>query len=175
MKRRTGMGLVEVVIAMAVATAMVGLLAATVSRMMLASEQSHEHLRTMVTLGRLGEQFRRDVHAAGSATIADAQGDQPGRLVLEGSGRQVAYAVEFDAIERVATATGEAPRRERFALGGLKFLGWKVDDERREVSVALAPLARRGTQSGETRGQFPLSALLARPAQAAGNESGDNP
>jgi hypothetical protein len=168
------MGLVEVVMAMAVATAMVGLLAATVSRMMHASEQSHEHLQTIVTLGRLGEQFRRDVHAARSATIADAQGDQPGRLVLDGPDRQVAYVVENDAIERVATAASEAPRRERFTLGGMKLLGWKVDGERREVSIALAPLARRGTQSSETRGQFPLSAVLAEPAQAAGDESGDN-
>jgi hypothetical protein len=171
------MGLVEVVMAMAIATAMVGVLAATVTRMMRANLESQQHLQTVVNLGRLGEQFRRDVREAHAASVADAAGDRPGRLVLAGqSDRQITYTGTAGGIERLASGGGQPDHREFYATSGMKFLAWQIAPDNREVAVVLGPLVRRETESDEVRGRFSLSAILAAPqTQAEADRPGDGP
>jgi type II secretory pathway component PulJ len=167
MRRLRGISLVEVVIAMAVGIAMLSVLAATVAKMVHASAASREHLQTVATLGRLGEQFRRDAHLAQIATIDDA-GDGPARLELAGeAGRTIRYDITPSGLQRVAAAAGEPERRELFVLPGMKFLGWTMDEDHREVSLAVGRLARPASENEVLRGQFSLTAALAKAAAAS--------
>jgi type II secretory pathway pseudopilin PulG len=161
-RRRGGMTLIEIIVAMTIATAMIGLLAAAVSRVMMASAAAHEHLRTVVTLGRLGEQFRRDAHASHRSTV-DASNDQAARLTLEaGPNRTVEYEITPQGLRRVASTADKATQRELFVLPGMKFLGWKSDEDSRFVSLVIGRLARPGSEDPTLGGRFSIDASLAK-------------
>jgi hypothetical protein len=161
MKRPSGIALVEVILAMTIATAVVSILAAVVSRMISANAATQDHLHTVVTLGRLGEQFRRDTHASHLATIEEDL-DQPPRLKLDGeAGRTIEYEITPDGIQRVVRSAGETEQCERFVLPGMKFLGWNTGEESRLVSLIVGRLARPQKEVPTLGGRFSIVALLA--------------
>jgi type II secretory pathway pseudopilin PulG len=162
MKRPSGIALVEVILAMSIASAVVGMLAAVVSRMVTANVASQEHLRTVVTLGRLGEQFRRDVRASRLATFEE-DNEQPPRLKLAGEAdRAIEYQITPAGLERVVRLAGEAERREPFVLPGMKFLGWNTEDDGRTVSLIVGRLARPGSEDPTLGSRFSIVASLAK-------------
>ncbi len=162
MTRRPGIMLVEVLLAMVVATALIGMLAAVVSRMISANAAAQEHLRTVVTLGRLGEQFRRDVRASHHATFEEAN-DQPARLKLDDDAdRSIEYEITPAGLERVVSSDGETEQRELFVLPGMKFLGWNMEDDGRAVSLIVGRLARPRRNDATLRGRFSIVASLAK-------------
>lgn len=170
MNRRRGIMLVEVIMAITIATAVIGVLTVAVSRLILSNAAAHEHLQTVVTLGRLGEQFRRDAHAARDATI-EAAPEQPTRLKLQGDADwAVEYEITPDGLQRVATAAGQAEHRDRFVLPGMKFLGWKMDEDGRAISLLVGRLARPATDEPALSGRFSIDGLLARAEQPSGSE-----
>lgn len=159
MKRPSGITLVEVILAIVIATSVMGVLAAVVSRMIASNAAAHEHLRTVVTLGRLGEQFRRDAHASHRATIEESN-DEPARLTLHGEG-SIEYEITPAGLERVATNAGRPEHRDLFVLPGMKFLGWQMDDDGREISLVIGRLARPQSEDATLGGRFSIVASLA--------------
>ena len=159
--RRIGMTLVEVVVAMTIGTAVIGLLAAAVSRVIQSNAAAQEHLQTVVTLGRLGEQFRRDAHAATAATIEEGK-DQPARLKFAAEAdRTIEYEVTPAGLARVVSGGGKTEHRDLYVLAGMKALGWKLDEDGRAISLDLARLARPQTDDPTLRGRFSIVASLA--------------
>lgn len=160
MKPRRGMTLLAVLLAIVVATAVLGVLGAAVSQVIVADQATHEHLQTVVTLGRLGEQFRRDAHQARQVVIEEAQ-DQPQRLILTGQDdATIEYEITPAGLRRVAQTRDEAAQRETYLLPGMTFLGWKEDDAHRELALLVGRLARTPDQEPKLRGQFAIVALL---------------
>jgi type II secretory pathway component PulJ len=170
--RRVGITLVEVILAMAIATAVVGVLAAAVSRVIQSNAAAQDHLHTVVTLGRLGEQFRRDAHAALDTSIEEIN-DRPARLKFTTeAGRTIEYEITPDGLARVASGGDHAEHRERFALVGMKPLGWRLDEDGRAISLDLGRLARPQSDDATLGGRFSIVASLApaRPAAAPAAE-----
>jgi hypothetical protein len=161
------MTLVELMVAMFVATALVGMLAAIVSRILLANATAREHLQTVVTIGRLGEQFRRDVHAAQSASLVEAN-DAPPRLKLSNDAqRTIEYEISPSGLARVAVTAGKPVARELFVLPGMKFLDCKIDEGSRHVSLSIGRLSRPQSDAATVAGQFSLVAALAQTEPAS--------
>jgi hypothetical protein len=155
------MTLVEVMLAMFVATAVVAMLGAIVSRVVAANARSREHLQTVVTLGRLGEQLRRDVHAAHRASVLESK-DGPSRLKLETDAeRTIEYEIASSGLVRLASTAEKTDQRERFALPGMKFLGWSIDEGGRQVSLSIGRLDRPESDAATVAGRFSLVASLA--------------
>jgi type II secretory pathway pseudopilin PulG len=156
------MTLVEVVVAMSIATALIGVLAAAVSRVIVSNAAAQEHLQTVVTLGRLGEQFRRDAHGANQATIEEVK-DQPARLKFAAEAdRTIEYEITPAGLARVVTSGDKTQHRDLYVLGGMKPLGWKLDADGRAISLDMGRLAR--PQDGDTTlgGRFSIVASLAQ-------------
>jgi prepilin-type N-terminal cleavage/methylation domain-containing protein len=159
MRPRAAFTLIELLVAIVLGSAVLGLLSATMSRVLTGSRAAQDHLQGANSLGRLAEQFRDDVHAAASAG-SDALGNEPARLILEqGDGISVAYAIDPDGLARIETASGAVRRRELFALSGMKVLGWTNDSaSTRRVSLEVARLAGEHDEVVKTR--LSIEALL---------------
>jgi len=159
MRSRAAFTLIELLVAMVLGSAVLGLLAATMSRVLTGSRSAQDHLQAATSLGRLAEQFRDDVHAAASAH-SDRVDNEPARLILErGDDTRVAYAIDPAGLARIETASGAVRRRELFALPGMKVLGWNDDSaSTRRVSLEVARLAGDHDEVVKTR--LSIEALL---------------
>jgi len=162
MKRPSrGMTLVEVTLAMMIATALVGLLAAAISQVIVFSSSAGEHLQAVAALGHLGEQFRRDVHAARSAQI-EAPPGRPERLRLDmRADRPIEYTITAAGLERLAASADRPPHRELYALPGMKLLGFKTQADRRELSLVVGRMAHPTAADSPLAGEFSITATLA--------------
>lgn len=121
MKRRKGFSLVEVLVAIAVASLMlataVGLLYALIEM----DRTSREHLRLRTAAARLADRFRRDVHAAVRLTGPPAAAEDGAEAAVAWElelppDRAVEYRLEEDSLLRTERAEGEAVKREWFGL-----------------------------------------------------------
>jgi type II secretory pathway pseudopilin PulG len=161
MKRRRGMTLVELMLAMFVATAVVGMLAAIVSRIMMANAAGRDHLQTVVALARLGEQFRRDVHEARGASVVPSDGPAS-RLKLDaGANRAIEYEITPAGLARRVLIADKVQKRDLFILPGMKCLDWKIEDGGRLVSLEIGRLDRPTSDAAVVATRFPLVAALA--------------
>jgi prepilin-type N-terminal cleavage/methylation domain-containing protein len=169
-RRTSGFTLIELLVALAMGTALMGTLAAVVSRVLVANAAAGEHLEGIVALGRLGEQFRSDVHAASAANLEKESG-QIRRLRLEGpDGERVEYEIVETGLRRAASRSGEVKSREMFVLAGMKVLGWNEDFQTTgAVSLLVGRLARRGDDNAAIRNQFSVAASLGRDQRLKGS------
>src|ERR1700680_3847229 len=71
---KSGMMLIEVLLGMAIGMVLLGVMTTVFVRVVVMNPAANEHLETTITLGRLAEQFRGDVHAALQATSSAADG-----------------------------------------------------------------------------------------------------
>lgn len=167
MKRRpsrtSGYTLIEMLVAIAIGTVLMGMLGAVVSRVLAANEAAGQHLEGIVALGSLGEQFRRDVRAASDATVVK-EGGQIRRLQLNGlDGDQIEYEIAETGLRRTVSRSGQVQAREVFVLTGMKVLGWNEDfQESGEISLLVGRLVRRGDDDRALGNQFSIAAPLAR-------------
>ncbi len=156
---RDGMTLIEMMLAMVIGTAVMTVLAVTASRMLLSNDVAHQHLQTITTLGRIGEDFRGDVHAASQVAIAGSENAQ--QLTLTGeTDRKVVYQFVSGGVERLVSQNDQLRGRELFQLPGMRPLGWNLDETRREVTLEIGRLARPNTQDETLHGQFSILAAL---------------
>lgn len=159
-RRRTGMGLVEVMLAIAIATALVSVLGVTIQRMFAANATAREHSHTMNSLGHLGAQFRRDVHAA-LATSPDSAAEPAQKLTFTApDNAEIQYEIVPGGIQRRHFAGGLQRAQELFLIQGMKPIGWRVDEEHREVVLTIGRLARPSADDDTLSGQFAIRAAL---------------
>lgn len=160
-RNRVGMTLMEVMLAMVIATAVVSVLGITVSRMLLSNGVAHQHVQTVTTLGRLGEEFRRDAHAASHVALDGPENAR--QLTLTGEeNSKVVYQFVPGGVERLASQDDQLRRRESFLLPGMRPIAWSLDEDRHEVALAVGRLARPGSDDKTLRGQFSILASLRR-------------
>ncbi|HEY2894218.1 MAG TPA: prepilin-type N-terminal cleavage/methylation domain-containing protein [Pirellulales bacterium] len=160
MKGRRGSTLVEVLIAMLLGSAALGLLTTTMAAVLRRSDSAGNHLEAMSGLARLGEQFRRDVHQASSAR-AVSEMNKPGSLMLEGTGGvSVVYRECPGGVLRESVRDKVVTARERFGLPGLEVAHWQAGTSSGEqVALELDREAALGTSSA-AQGRFTISANL---------------
>lgn len=155
--------LVEVMMCMVIGMILISVITTIFVRVVVMDPAAREHLETTTTLGRLAEQFRRDVHAALDATPSAANPLIP-QLSLQGPGDlRTEYEPMADGLRRTLFNGDNVLEREHFALGDMKVLVWGVQKPNREVSMILGRLSHRdGDDAATVRYQFPITAKLAR-------------
>lgn len=162
-RRRAGMGLIEVMLAIAIATGVVGVLGVTVSRMFAANATAREHAHTMNALGQFGSQFRRDAHGALSTSLEPpAERTQVLAFATPGND-EIQYEIVPGGIERRLVSGGQPRARELFLMQGMKPIGWQLDEQHREVVLTIGRLARPSADDNTLSGQFSIRASQ-RPA-----------
>jgi len=163
---RRAFTLLEMLIAMAVAMALLGALAATASRLLSSRSSAQAHFQSMNALGELGRQLRRDVHAARGASIENVDG-HPRTLRLElGEQGTIVYTLEGDTVVRTAQSATAAQRRERFALPGIRCVNWRDElGTARRVSLVVGRLAVHGAEPQAVSSTFEITAALPTVAQ----------
>jgi len=160
MKHRRGFTLVEVLVAMLLGSAALGLLTTTMAAVLRRADSAGNHLDAMTGLARLAEQLRRDVHQASSAR-AVSEIRKPDFLKLEGpDGISVAYRECPGGVLRESSRDETVTARERFALPGIEVAHWTAATSPGEhVVLELDREAALGTSPG-AQGRFTISATL---------------
>jgi hypothetical protein len=112
--------MLEMVVLMTGVAAMLGLCVVLLQLLMKLDTDSRSRLVGATTVARLSEQFRRDVHGARSAHLAEhAQGSSTaaGLQLDPGTDRSIVYTAKGTGIvERVETRKGSPARRERYEI-----------------------------------------------------------
>ena len=164
MKRPRGVSLIELMVVMTVATVVMGVAVGMLYTLMRIEGTTREHLRLRTARGRLGQQFRRDVHAAISFTTPDGEagGKASGGWELQlAADRVVRYRVEKDKLVRTE-AGGGGEARESFALGSDATVTIRIEDDSKPTIVSL--LIARGDEAVEpsAAAAVRVDAVLAR-------------
>ncbi len=133
---------------------------------MAANAAAGDHLATLVTLGRLGEQFRHDAHAASSAQH-DASGGVP-RLRFVLADRSIQYTLASGGVERAVLKDQQPLARETFVMPGMRATSFDQSAPADEVTLWLAR-AVAAPDGGTSLGKpFPISARIGRDARPRG-------
>ncbi len=174
MKRR-GLTLVEVMVSLVLATFVMGTLVVVVSRLLVSNSTAQDHLQNLTTLGRLGEQFRRDAHVATEVRVENGD-DQPACLTFQAADEPaIAYTIVPEGLQRVVTAGDEVRGRELFVLSGMKPLGWQLDPKRPEIAMSIGRLARPGSADDRIAGTFSIAAALPAVAKQSPADASSQP
>jgi len=158
-RSHVGMTLIEMMLAMVISTVVVTVLGITVSRMLLSNGVAHQHVQTVTTLGRLGEEFRRDAHAAAQVALEGPDDARQLALTVEAN-QKIVYQFVSGGVERLVSQDDQLRRRDSFLLPGMRPLAWTFDQNRREVALEIGRLARPSSDDETLRGQFSILAKL---------------
>ncbi len=166
LRRARGMTLVELVIATGVAIAILGILATIVTRVMAVNAAAADHLSSLVAVGRLGEQFRQDAHAAASAERDATGGVERLRFAL--ADRTIEYTLAAAGVERVVLKNNQPVARETFVMPHMRATGFDDRAPPDEVTLLVARVARPAGGVDTLHKAFPITARLGRDARPRG-------
>lgn len=159
MSRRPGVTLIELVAVLGIGAVMMGVTVTLLYGLLRADCSGRDHLRQSIGLGRLADQFRRDVHAA--KTSRDVT-DGDGRQFELAADRTVTYRLQSGGLTR-SEQVGEATvRRESFALppGATASIQMAADAQPAIVSLMITPVAKAPEPAGGP--VIRIDAVLAR-------------
>lgn len=167
-KTRSGMTLIELLVAILVGGAILASTATLVSKVIAANSAAAEHLHSMQAIGELGRQFRHDAHQATSVTIAE--GESPTLILQLDDGIRVEYQAATAGVAREHAAEKQAPRRETYSLGSFKLLGIRRDaNDSRAVQLVIGRVVTH-VDAQMVHGQFAITAI--GPATTSATEGG---
>jgi type II secretory pathway pseudopilin PulG len=169
MNRRRGISLIEMIAVMGVGAVMMGVAVTLLYGLLRAEGSGREHLRQSSVLGRLADQFRRDVHAAntvggvsdGDDKVRGVSDDQRWQFELA-PGRTVIYRFQPGTLTRTEQVDAAPQRRESYALppGTTATIRIPADTQPAIVSLRIEPAAEA---SGQPAGRsIQIDAVLAR-------------
>jgi len=165
MNRRRGYSLIEILVVITVGSVMLGVAVAMLHTLMQVQEDSREWLRYHTTLGRLGRQFRCDVHAAVGFQPPEAKpgGDPPTPWQLDFKpDRVVRYRVDQRGLIRTEQTGGNLLRREAFWLPDDRAVSIRLQAETRPPIVSLSITSGAGGPGGRRWKPVRIDAVLGR-------------
>ncbi len=177
MNRRRGVSLIEMIAAMGIGAVMMGVAVSLLYTLLRTEGSGREHLRHSSVLGRLADQFRRDVHEAKSVgDLSDGEetvggvSDGEGRQFELAPGRTVTYRLEPGTLVRSEQVDGEVQRRESFALppGTTASIRIQAGTDPTIVSLMITPVAEPARQPGRRTAR--IDAVLARDRRFTSSE-----
>lgn len=119
MKRRRGASLIEMMVVMAVMTAVLSTVGVLFHRLFQTERLSTRLTLVELTTMRLADQFRRDVHAAQSVTRTSKPDDSRSALELQTAATsKIVYTAETDRVQREVVDTTGTTSRELYRLPG---------------------------------------------------------
>ena len=154
---RRGVSLVELLIVISIATVVVGMCVTTIHLLLRTQRDESRGVRTTVTLSRLAETFRDDVHATSQSEIGD---DETGRRLLleDEAGRRIVYRADEHQLRRIETLRGAEVHRDTFYFP----LESKIDFAREEP----LRLVRISIDVGTERSDAPPPERVRPPSRA---------
>lgn len=124
-----------------------------------------DHMRTVMNLGRLAEQFRADVHDSRTLVARPAAEGRPALLTLTADdGSQVDYVLSTDALTRTRSANDRVVERDTYPLATMRAMSVRADQASGEAAIVLERITH--APGGDVAlGKFELLAVAARPRQ----------
>ncbi|MGE3315377.1 MAG: type II secretion system protein J [Planctomycetaceae bacterium] len=116
LRRRLGSTLVELVVALGVASGILATCLATIHFLLSAERESVQSAYRITTLNRLSRSFRSDIHSAASATIERAEGSAGNLILTLPKSGKIAYAIEKQKLIRTADDGNGQLHRDEFRL-----------------------------------------------------------
>lgn len=114
LRERRGVSLVELLIVISVSSVIIGVCVTTIHVLLRSERDQARAMRTAVTLSRLTEVLRQDVHATSNAAIVADEG-KPAHLTLgDADGRQIVYTADEHLLQRAETTNGEETHRDTY-------------------------------------------------------------
>ena len=147
---RHGTSLVELLVVIAVSASLFALATVMFARFLAMRSAGEEHFQRTTQVGRLAEQFRRDVWEGQQAALPEGETD---KLTITGNQQRVEYLIRSGAIERtVIDGEGDTPQlRETYSLATAAPLRFEVHDAR--LSVLIAPLHAKPVEGESPHGK----------------------
>jgi prepilin-type N-terminal cleavage/methylation domain-containing protein len=161
-QRRAGYTLIEIMIVMVIATALMALISVAVVQVILANGASGRHLNDLLALGELGEQFRSDVHQSQRVAVSPPDAARTTLVLTAANGDVVEYEITGLVLQRMQTANTKPTRRESYTFGRMRVQGWRKSGQQDdEVIMSIARMAEvaPGSEPAET-GSFEIVAIL---------------
>lgn len=159
---RRGVSLVELLVVIFVATVIVGICVTTIHVLLRSERDQSRAVRTAVTLSRLTEVFREDVHATSIAEIVSNDA-QPRRLTLsDADDRQIVYSSDEHLLQRIEKSHGAEIHRDTFHFPSGSTIRLENDDSPRLVRLIIDVAAALPHQmpEGRTRSAPPRTLLI---------------
>ena len=167
--RRGITSLVEVLVAISVGSTVFMLASTLVVRLMRGTQEAQVHASEALSISRLGDQFREDIHAATDVQVAKA--GQALEISLP-EGAQARYELAGNQIRRSLMADSIVKQREMYQVHDLKAAKFTLGQgETKGEQPRLAMLiAQRGakTPAGSSR-RLTISAVVGRDHRFASN------
>jgi prepilin-type N-terminal cleavage/methylation domain-containing protein len=138
-RRPRGYSLLEMVVVIAVTSALAGAVTVMLSGMLRGQSAAADNLMQVRTLSRLDAQFRRDVRAATAADLAeDAQSQTQSLTLTLPAQLTVTYIATQRRVQRVERDGDKITRREEYAWEAPTSARWnKTDTSPPAVSVTF--------------------------------------
>ncbi len=163
-----GWSLIEVVVVMSVAAALIGVTVTMLSGIFRAGRQGMDHMTQAGVINRLAEQFRADVAAARSCQPLVGAGaeeaEKKSGIVLKSAGQdRVEYVATAQVLERIAYAGENVDRRETYQLGPARRARLEIEQGKPNVVNCVLEQIESSPGFGEpTSGPISISAILGR-------------
>jgi len=146
MKQRRGITIVETIVSMSISAVIVGVAVGAIHQLFLAESRSRDHVARLVSVGRLADQFRRDVHA--SVGLAD-QNEMADNLSCEElhlathEGQTIVYRVDATSVERIGLLGEDIQQLETYTLPPATEAVFEINDEMRNrmLTLRILPIA----------------------------------
>lgn len=169
---RRGYSLIEMLVAMFVFTALLGICMALVELLLKLDDRGQAHAEALATTARLARTFRADVHAALRAETPDGATAPIDRLTLAGpDGRTVDYRIVKGALIRTEREAGVFRQNDRFPLP-TRAGRIAVESEGDRTMVAILFDHRSARNRGESR-ELRVAAALGTDHRFADADEGD--
>ena len=145
---RRGTSLVEVVVAMSVATVILSLSVGTIHLLLRAERNTARSVWIGSTLSRVSQLFPRDAHAAGTAEVLAADAEQGARLQFKlPDGHSVQYAIDAHSLTRTALSDNNAPHRDVFHFSPGTLIRFERESRPDLVAVIIErPTGKEGSR-----------------------------
>lgn len=135
---RCGTSLIEVVVVMGIASAMLGLAVTTIHLLMRSEHNATKMVWYGTSLARFSRVLRHDVHAATAAQIRPPANDNAARLELTLPEEVVVtLTIEDNRIKRVETAAGNVRHRDTFHFPPASRIRFEHQQQPDLVSVVI--------------------------------------
>ncbi|MSR57203.1 MAG: prepilin-type N-terminal cleavage/methylation domain-containing protein [Planctomycetaceae bacterium] len=156
--RRRGVSLIELLIVMAIAGVIITLTMTTIHLLLRSERDQSRAVWMTVTVSRLAQVFREDVHATTLAAIAPEH-EQLSRLALVAAdGREIVYLASEHVLERVETQKGEESHRDQFHFPLGTRMRFERDESPQLVRVVLDVAAAAPEKMPDRRPEQPALA-----------------
>jgi type II secretory pathway pseudopilin PulG len=159
---RGGISLIEMLVVIAVAAAMVGLTVTTIHRLLGAEREATKAARSSASVARLARAFRDDLHAARDVDWPAVEEGKPATLIalFEGQ-RRIHYEVDAHRMTRVERDSGDETRHDAYYFPPQTRLAFERGGEPGLVRLTIAmPAGNAAAASKNSEGTVQPAHLL---------------